>query len=419
MTTTLARTLDEPVIDRITPPFWVKRVRIEGYKSIAFCDVTLEPFTVLVGRNGAGKSNFLSALALLGHVPTADVREMFGDRRSIDEVMCRRVQGDRFSIGVDLEVHDRQTSKTYDVGYEVSVTTRRKSWSDRFEERLTLTERDSGREVGFTVQGGKIKWEGDTTGLAYRPEEIPSPYRFLLGYLGQPPFLAVNEGLSWMGFYNFHPDSIREYQPKGGGNFLDRHGTNLPGVIASLEELDPDRLHRITAYLNAIVPEVESFQRMEYDDRETVKFLVRCSEGGPIPFNAASMSDGTLRATAALLAVFQMALPVGDATVVGIEEPEAALHPAAIRSLLDALVEATAHTQVILTTHSAELLAEPLISPEQIRVVRLSDGRTQIAPVDAASREIAKEELNTLAGLHQEGRLKPDPEDLERQEQRH
>ena len=46
------------------PPF-LRRVRIRGYKSIAFCDVTLEPLTILVGRNGSGKSNFLDALAFL------------------------------------------------------------------------------------------------------------------------------------------------------------------------------------------------------------------------------------------------------------------------------------------------------------------------------------------------------------------
>src|SRR6185437_15447891 len=50
--------------ERTKPPF-LRRVRIRGYKSIAFCDVTLEPLTILVGRNASGKSNFLDALAFL------------------------------------------------------------------------------------------------------------------------------------------------------------------------------------------------------------------------------------------------------------------------------------------------------------------------------------------------------------------
>src|SRR3954471_14774816 len=53
--------------ERAKPPF-LRRVRIRGYKRIAFCDVTLQPLTVLVGRNASGKSNFLDALAFLRDV---------------------------------------------------------------------------------------------------------------------------------------------------------------------------------------------------------------------------------------------------------------------------------------------------------------------------------------------------------------
>src|SRR5690242_20517167 len=49
---------------RVKRPF-LRRVHIRGYKSIAFCDVTLEPLTILVGRNASGKSSFLDALAFL------------------------------------------------------------------------------------------------------------------------------------------------------------------------------------------------------------------------------------------------------------------------------------------------------------------------------------------------------------------
>ncbi len=41
---------------------FLKRVKIRNYKSIAHCDVELGPFTLLVGRNGSGKSNFLDAI---------------------------------------------------------------------------------------------------------------------------------------------------------------------------------------------------------------------------------------------------------------------------------------------------------------------------------------------------------------------
>ena len=98
-----------------------------------------------------------------------------------------------------------------------------------------------------------------------------------------------------------------------------------------------------------------------------------------------------------------------------IEEPETALHPAAMRALVDALDEATGRNQILLTTHSAEMLDNPTIRPENVRVVQMVDGRTEIGPVDAASVEIVKRQLNTLGGLERENRLEPDPDDLDRQ----
>ena len=62
---TAASTSQAPVFDGRTKPPFLRRVRIERYKSIAYCDVSLQPLTILVGRNSSGKSNFLNALAFL------------------------------------------------------------------------------------------------------------------------------------------------------------------------------------------------------------------------------------------------------------------------------------------------------------------------------------------------------------------
>jgi predicted ATPase len=64
------------------------------------------------------------------------------------------------------------------------------------------------------------------------------------------------------------------------------------------------------------------------------------------------MSDGTLRALAALTAVFQIIPPHGPPSLVAIEEPETGLHPSAMQTLLSAFDEATLRTQMLITTHS-------------------------------------------------------------------
>src|ERR1700722_13174573 len=64
MSTAASQETESESVIQARPPF-LRRVRIRGYKSIAFCDVALEPLTILVGRNASGKSNFLDALAFL------------------------------------------------------------------------------------------------------------------------------------------------------------------------------------------------------------------------------------------------------------------------------------------------------------------------------------------------------------------
>ena len=180
-------------------------------------------------------------------------------------------------------------------------------------------------------------------------------------------------------------------------------------------EIDPDSVERIQDYLSVIAPEVQGFNVVSYGDFETVQFKMRGSAvSGPVVFDASSTSDGTLRVLASLVAAYQIHLPAGP-DVVGIEEPETALHPAAMQALVGALDEATLRTQIILTTHSGELLDAPQVTPKNLRIVEMIDGQTVIASIDKASQEIVHRQLNTLGGLERENRLELDQDDVERQ----
>ncbi len=78
-------------LDYTKPPF-LHRVRIREYKSIRFCDVGLQPLTILVGRNAAGKSNFLDALAFLGDSMEAGVAEAVKRRGGWRSVVSRTTE---------------------------------------------------------------------------------------------------------------------------------------------------------------------------------------------------------------------------------------------------------------------------------------------------------------------------------------
>jgi predicted ATPase len=120
------------------------------------------------------------------------------------------------------------------------------------------------------------------------------------------------------------------------------------------------------------------------------------------------MSDGTLRALGVLVALFQ---GNGDASrrLVGIEEPELALHPAAAGILTDSLQDASEHAQVFVTSHSPDLLDNESIPDESILAVVAEQGETQLGPLDDAGRSALRDHLYTAGELLRMDQLRPDP----------
>ena len=443
------------------PPF-LRRVRIRGYKSIAFCDVPLQPLTILVGRNGAGKSNFLNALAFLRDVLDSSVTKAVELHGGWSSVVCRTASVPMIEIEIEAgfscstprqEVQIINGEKVDPSGqsipdlsgrnfvatYLLQVSAREHATPLIRREKLDLRDETGELTGGFDLQRHPmvptnnlppglnlfldvLNWRGSAAwpSPTKSTPEGSSSHRSdqtLLGAIGFSPFVDLGDGLRWMGFYNFHPDALRTLQKPLPGVMLKKDGGNLASVIESLNEIDPHSLDRVQAYLSTIVEEVERFSLVRYGEYHTIQFRLRSGSTGPsVVFDAASMSDGTLRVLSSLIAAFQIHLPSGP-SLIGIEEPETALHPAAMRSLVDALDEATQRTQILLTTHSADLLSGRDVTPGQVLVVRNRGGQTQITPVDPASREIIDKELYSLADLQRMDRLDLDEVDLTRQAQ--
>jgi predicted ATPase len=399
--------------EQAKPPF-LRRVRIRGYKSIAFCDVTLEPLTILVGRNASGKSNFIDALAFLRDSIQFGLAEAMRLRGGLRGIVCRSVPTDRIEIEIESMLIASRDGKEYRFRYRVEFRVNDGNHFDRPLEELTVADVTNNIVFGFRTQQDRAIFFGpgeENSGFAINL----FPDLFLRIDVRDPDSDLVY-ALRYMGFYNFHPDSIRHLQTPTPGWLLERDGSNLASVIETTRENEEETIARVGRYLAVITESVGLLGVAKYGDYETVRFrIARTGQGQPLEFDAASMSDGTLRALAALVAAFQNVPRHGSPSLVAIEEPESSLHPAATRALVDALDEATLRTQILLTTQSAEMLDNPTIRPENIRVVQMIDGQTVIGPVDEASVEIVRRKLNTLGRLERDNPLEPDPDDLDRQ----
>ena len=119
-------------------------------------------------------------------------------------------------------------------------------------------------------------------------------------------------------------------------------------------------------------------------------------------FDADQLSDGTLRALAVLVALRQGRLGGKSSTsLVGIEEPENNVHPAAARILLAAMESATHDTQILATTHSTAMLDTDDIDVNSLLAVAADNGVTVIAPIDAVGQSVLKDRLFTAGELLQ------------------
>lgn len=391
-------------------PFFLNRVRIKNYRSIGTCDVELGEFTVLVGRNGAGKSNFLDALRFLVDGLETSLDHALKSRGGIADVRRRSTGHPRnFGVEVDLTLPDQMRAK---YGFEIASRPRGGFVVKR--EMLTISNPATGKtKAHYRVAEGEVV----SASVENAPPAVDDRL-YLVTAAGLPEFRDTYDALGAMRFYNMNPESMKELQSPDAGEFLRRDGSNIASVVGRSTHENPGLTNRINEYMSKIVRDIEGFHRVALGPKETLELRQKVQGAAhPWKFFASSMSDGTLRALGALVAVAQYAEGSRRVGLVGIEEPETALHPAASGALMDALSEAASQTQVIVTSHSPDLLDELDLRSQSLLVVVSREGTTKIASVDAASRSAINDHLYSAGDLLRMDQLAPDEEDLKRQEQ--
>lgn len=428
---------------------FLTRVSIENYKSIEKCSVDPRKLTVLVGRNGAGKSNFLDALRFLSDSLRDGMENALKVRGGLGEVRRRSTGHPRnFALKLDfalphdyaLPLQERALQRVAPVKQAVFAQVTEPDESSHGPNingsyGFIVTARGPGAYIVkreelriFTEQGEELADYTVNEGVVESASESSMPpvsatRLYLVNAAGLPVFRGVYDALSAMGFYNLSPELIRDLQSPDAGELLRREGGNLASVVGRISANQPELWERTKGYLSLIVPGIVDVGRVQVGPKETLEFKQEVAGSKhPWRFYAANMSDGTLRALGNLLAVTQLAERREPVCVVGIEEPETALHPAAAGHLMEALREATEHTQIIVTTHSPDLLDYVRLEQDQLLVVVARGGSTRIALPDSASRDSIKghllsagEQLLSAGELQRQDQLAPDLEDIDRQ----
>ncbi|MDB6072088.1 MAG: chromosome segregation protein [Verrucomicrobiales bacterium] len=377
---------------------FLQRLTLQNYRSIGSCSIRLAPLTFLVGPNASGKSNCLDAIRFVADALRTSLDHAIRERGSINEV--RRRSGGHpvnFAIRLDFMMPDSSTGH-----YSFKIGAQNSGGFEIVAEELSIKPTNREALHYYRVERGNVTKTSE--GI------LPAAYSdrlFLVAASGLPAFRPVYEALCRMDVYNLNPKEVASLQRPDPGDRLLRDGKNAASVFQNLSE--PAR-EKVREYLPRIIPGIADAETKGLGPQETLEFRqVIQGQKHPWRFFAASMSDGTLRAFGILLALFQGVGRALHAPVIGLEEPEMALHPGASGVLMGALREASETTQIIVTSHSPELLDDPDIDPGSIFSVVNEEGNSYIAPVDEAGRELMKKRLFTAGELLRQNQLTPEP----------
>jgi predicted ATPase len=365
----------------------IEGFRVQNYRALR--DVTLgklssqqageplTPFTVVIGKNGVGKSTLFDAFGFVADCLSADVESACD--------MKQRGGFDRLrSMGVNepirFEIYYREAPKERPITYELAIGL---DASGRpFVESEVLKQRRKGQTHGrpypfLRLNHGKgTVWAGEEAVEAEGEEdraqtsvELTDTRQLGIATLGtlkeHPRIKRFRDFLKGWYLSYFYPDAARSLPSAGPQRHLNIHGDNIGNVVQFMEREHKARFKAILDRIAAKIPGIASIDTQVTEDK---RVLLRFNDGAfGDPFFAQQMSDGTLKVFAYLLLLEDPDPP----PFICIEEPENGLY----HKLLEALAQefrlhATGKKnapQIFVTTHQPYFV--DALAPEEVWIL--------------------------------------------------
>ncbi len=377
----------------------IERLRVKNYRSLADVDLKFDRLLVLVGANGSGKSSVIDVLKFLRDSMVRDLDDAIVDRGGIASLRRWSSKG-ASDVSIQIKLRDLSWEGEYSF---VIGSGKDGAWRVKSEKLLIYRPGDSmllGLKiidiiVEYHLKDGKVV--GRTRGLDHLGENLPKLVSSTSLLLKQLRVLELSGAidniyrfLSEMSFYAIYPNILRDPQKPGSDYPLEERGQNLASVLRKLR--NKSRKDTYNVLIDAIGRVVEDIRGYSVDQLGSVLVTqlhhTSPEEGRKGPkFDLSQESDGTLRMLGILTAVYQDP----PRLLLAIEEPELTIHPGALGVLCDVVQEASARSQVVITTHSPDLIDR--FPAEVLRVVEKRDGVTRVGPISSEQREVIKRSL--------------------------
>ena len=396
----------------------IRRIAIQGYKSLQDIDLRLDPLTIVIGPNAAGKSNLLDAIGLLSRTVEGDLQSAFTehrgeplrsftfDERGVEGLIDRGQASFRLDVDVELsrstidrvnrtitearEGHDpaRALVRERLLRYSLHVRIRTDSGVLQvIDESLLALNQEMDRKQSRNPFLSAVKKPGGTERLSLRLERQSHPFEHDLGmdrtvvslphYAPHHPHLVAlrHELASWRTYY-LEPEAMRQDSALRIVERLPHDGSDLAAFYNTMEKEHPLTFAAMNRALRVVLPGIEC---VGVSTTAAGRLRLYVIDGG-VRFEASVLSEGTLR----ILALIGITNSPEPASVIGYEEPENGVHPARLSWIASLFEEASrgGDTQFILNTHSAEFPAK--FSHESALLLRCfkDDGVTLFEDID-------------------------------------
>jgi predicted ATPase len=347
-----------------------RRIEAVGYRCLREVNQRLNPFEILVGANGSGKSSFLDVLHFLNDFLRSGLDVAIQRRTPTFQDLVWGRQGTTFRLAVELPIPEEQSGWVTGDGRPAAGIVY--TFSARLDEQAGRVE-IADESAKFLDEGGEGHLDGTVvrslTG-AHRSGNL-SP-GFVHDRLRNRSFLQKIPGidesvppLAWL--RDLLEENIRTIDldsktlaapspPERGGDIVNT-GASLAWQIHQLHKKRPAKLEAWIAHVRTALPDVCTIESVlqQWDNRRLVR--IQYENGVQVP--SWMLSEGTLR----LLALTILAYLPDFHGVYLIEEPENGVHPAALETIYQSL-SSVYHAQVLMATHSPVLLS--MARPEQI-----------------------------------------------------
>lgn len=357
----------------------ITELRIKNYRSFAEETVHLERLTVLVGRNAAGKSNLVDVVRFVRDALQSGLDIAISKRGGMSALRRWSAKGRPYDVEVALKLD----LNSYSINYSFTLGSATRGDYQIKEELCTFQQEDRVID-SFEIKKGE--WR---TG----PEEIrktATQARALTLPLltGLPRFEQLYEFLTQMSFYAIMPDMLREPQKPTNPYPLQENAANVASVLRELKQKDKESARELESSLRRMIDDIQSYQVRQVGGYLVTRLRHTSEEEDRAPnFELFQESDGTLRILGILAAFYQSP----PRSFIALEEPELTIHPGALVLLWEELVSVSRKNQILITTHSPDLL--DMCDADMLRVVDKEAGITKIGDVDAAQKGIIKDRL--------------------------